>query len=71
MGNAASRELGGQEPDFSTLFVDGEAWNDAQHHASFLSKVQKCLLDPSFVSALQLASTEDQVRPLAYTPMVV
>lgn len=62
MGNSPScREAGGAELDFSCLYIDGEAWNDAQGQASFLSKVQKSLLDPSFVSALQLSLNDEEV----------
>lgn len=73
MGNTGSKE-GGSNPssaspappelDFSSLYVDGEVWNDAQSHSNFLSKVQKCLLDPSFVSALAADQREEQVRPM-------
>jgi hypothetical protein len=64
MGNVGGREAGRPEWDFSGLYVDGEAWNDAQGHSNFLSKIQKSLLEPSFVSALSVDQTEEQVSLL-------
>ena len=49
--------------DFSGLHLDGEPWAEAQQDAAFLSKVQKRLLDPALVAALQLEDgrQEEQV----------
>lgn len=62
MGNQLVLDHGvDQHLDFNALFVDGENWSDAQNNDCFLSKVQRCLLDPSFVSALQLDTGDEQV----------
>jgi len=55
------------ELDFSSLYVDGEVWNDAQSHSNFLSKVQKSLLDPAFVSALTVDPEDEQVSATTTT----
>lgn len=62
MGNQGTKDWGRGDLDFSSLYVDGQAWNDALSNANFLSKVQKCLLDPSFVAALACDQQEEQVK---------
>eukprot|EP00624_Nannochloropsis_granulata_P000973 evm.model.NODE_14319_length_7238_cov_33.526665.1 len=40
--------------DFSNIFLDGDAWQEAEQQATFLSKINQRLLDPSLVAALHL-----------------
>lgn len=51
-GSGSRHEAAGL--DFGALFVEGEPWAEAQQRAAFLARVQRRLLDPAFVAALQL-----------------